>query len=84
MPSGCAAACMTAHCPTPAGAPGSRTTSTRLTSGATSSSSSHLALRLYSNCRNPVALLFSRARVSMFAGVHGVDLVREHYRHSSC
>ena len=63
--SGDATAWMTANCPIPAGALGSRMTAARVTPGAIClSSSSHLPLRLYSNCIKPVVLPPGRARLA--------------------
>src|SRR3954451_8589905 len=64
-PSDGAADWMAPNCPIPDAMAGSRSTATRLTSGAIClSSSSHLPLRPYSNIRKPVALPPGRARLS--------------------
>ena len=56
---------MAANWPMPAVIAGSRRTATRLRPGAIAlSNSSHFPLRVYSNCRNPVALPPGRARLS--------------------
>ena len=56
---------MTANWPMPAGMAGSRRTAARVTRGAIClSSSSHFALKLYSNWMKPVALPPGRARLS--------------------
>ena len=65
MPSGGAMAWMTANWPMPDGLVGSRKTAARVTPGAICwSSSSHLPLKVYSNCMKPVMLPPGRARLS--------------------
>ena len=64
-PSDGAADWITANWPMPAVMAGSRSTAARVTRGAISlSRSSHFPLKLYSNCKNPVALRPGRDRLS--------------------